>query len=128
MILTYTVVIKASVVYLIAWCVLPSFLSVRLLYCVINYQAATVYLVACVLTFRGSSVVLLIRLHSEAKFYTAAKMNNTSPTLQLYQVALPPESAVVNIFVNIFVLVSNLLAVMAFRKLEKLYIQHYFMG
>ena len=67
-------------------------------------------------------------LSSDAQFYTAAKMNNTSSTLPLYQVALPPEAAVVNIFVNIFVLVSNLLAVMAFRKLEKLYIQHYFMG
>ena len=83
-------------------------------------------MVASVLTFLGSSVVIL-RLHSDAQFYTAAKMNNTSSALQLYQVALPPEAAVVNIFVNIFVLVSNLLAVMTFRKLEKLYIQHYFM-
>ena len=83
---------------------------------------------ACVfITFLGSLVVLLIRQHSDAQFYTAAKMNNTSSALQLYQVALPPEAAVVNNFVNIFVLVSNLLAVMTFRKLEKLHIQHYFM-
>ena len=50
-----------------------------------------------------------------------------SPVTPLYQVALTPYVAIVCVAMNIFILLSNSLVIVTFRKYKKLKVQHYYM-
>ena len=50
-----------------------------------------------------------------------------SPVTPLYQVALTPYVAIVCVAMNIFILISNTLVIVTFRKFKNLKVQHYYM-
>ena len=50
-----------------------------------------------------------------------------SPVTPLYQVALPPYVAIVCVAMNIFILLSNTIVIVTFRKFKNLKVQHYYM-